>query len=1388
MKYIQRYLPACPSRGVALVAVLYVLVVLGIIAAAFAAYISMQARQGALSLEILQMNMLIRSGAEHTKALMMTQSMYAIPRSNQWVYVTSENGSAIGCYRLSMEDEAAKVNVNVASRTENSPGTGWSTSEINLSRALSVRPEHAQTLIHYRYGANNVPGARGDDDHNNTVLMADGIDNNANGEIDEEDEGINDPGEYNPYELYGDDRSFTSLNEMFGVLSTKLPEIKNARKVRRKIAHRATIFSEDIPGSATLPTDAADINCMNPREWWSVISKANQQTPFVPQAQGKSRLAVNLVDYRDENHVLSTMGSQYGVEAISFNEILANDASYIVHTDMLAAEPSHAWLNNGEMRKRYGSADDERMFYRVNTIYDCVPDDLPSRGWYSPCNNFLALYNIDPRLAWRVNDSGVGGSRLRTAGGSVTITMPRAPGENADGRLKAWSKPAPEDLPGNKEWCMWKTPPGGTGGGTFTFGSDRDWTEYYDEVMNVLSKVGKRNGNRPDFPANFFANTEVMIYTWPITGGGIVRRETAKAIGCFRISRGDESSITFDSRDVNSGKSFSSLMVEAGVTNAAGNFNPNDTPYDLSLTMRSWGNRSFIGLSPKANQMILLRGRQPKADKYYKIIIGRPAFGTYNDSYPNKLGVSGKVNGGFSSDDEFSRYWLYNDGDPVRTKRDGWMDLIITSSDEVRRNQVDQLITYFRVVAPEVVEMYNTSATPVSLANWRVVCNTGSLATEIGRITSVNYYDQKTSRPMLDVNPQVLPDKHFYLVNDTKLFDSWYGNADNIWGSSANEQIPVFQMDQDNWGVTFKIKSTENRAYVGMVFTLEGAENLDHEKLDLEVVKIIDEEGAGTRESWDGVFAPVVAEKQRMVNKGEIVTDNIGSFSVIDNNELAGKKMMILGLPHSGGMVSLTLKDQYKQVCARTVDYGKLEPQDLDVTMQRGGQDRTLWSRCTTPTIAGVDSRARNTVMRSHSGPQFMIKNGPYASVGELRRVSTGVPFEHLGMGAGNEISSRAINALASHVSSSHARLESCAGEVKVSGWRKGMDEVYGSTARSITAREGKWAVNQWTGHRIRFLTGPLRGESYNIFANSEDTLALTPNDVSVAPLSSPNRQSLNPKKGDLFALGPGYSSPLCYTRKDNMEGVWTWQRVLPPKSSGHLYVHGLNDRINTTEFLEENDNAPIDVAVWNWRHERFDTLIERAKYGKDDAFHAGVISTEHISPGGDFRIKLTSHNVVDPESEDQITGGTASGYAWFNYLTVTPLAVRGRVNVNTASARLLASLPGVSPKLAQNIARGIDSSGRSRLKPYKTLGDVLSVQGMTSKVFEKCSNILCVDSSVYTTEVEARIFPKGLSVEHDTTHPPPVDASRTHRFSLRREWDETAGWVITELEQHPVQ
>ena len=1383
--------PLTSVNGIALVAVLAILVVLAIIAASFTTLMNIELRQSNQVINSFQLDMLVEAGLEHAKTMLVNSdepSELSEEKFTHWMYVKDKADDLCGRYRLRIEDESAKVNINKAYQLKNGKGKSWDTGEIVLPRALGVSPKIAEKIINFRYGPNKVPGGRGDDDNNNAVLMADGIDNDADGLIDEDDEGINDPSEYTSGHLRGDDRNFTTINEVLSVfLNTKkkLP-LSVQESIRREVPRRATVRSIDKSGSRTLQNEKpSDINCVTARECRQRFTTASASVPFQPNSRMRSQLAANMVDYRDENHVLSTLGSTYGVEAICFNEILANDESftYLLEDGNLNPGNDYAYWG-GSWEKQYGTTDDKRSIYHISQPYFAVPDD-----------NF---YMFDPREAWRIKyDEGIRVSgKLNASAGSMTITLPDVPGKKGTGKAEmtnyrdgVWPSQSPpwknpEGIPGNRSWCYWD-------GITVTTRSRNDYTDYYNELMGVLKKRGQADGNHPDLPPNFFKNAQVMIYTWGYSSESGSTK--GRVVGCFDVTSSKGHKITAKTSDANSSSvNFATQLAKYGMT-------PNNC--DLSICFVGWGNRSTAAHLPKVNSWSMIRSRQPIGGRYFKVVIDRQPVGRWFGYKTKKLGVSGTIGGKFSEDKDNSKQWPYKDGKAIKTDKNGWIDLMLTSSPDVsRQSNLRQTLWYVRMIAPEVAEMFNASATPVSLANWRVICNTGSLATEIGRIKRTSYYDRTLRRPIVDDNPVVSPGGHFYLVNDTELFDYWYGNGDGNYGSAPKEEVPVFQMGVGRWGITYEVESAKFEYPPARASIRLKGETFDKaDKLfEFETVMFIDEKGKDDPQSWHGIFAPVLSELIEFNNEIAIAPTYSDWAGYMD----PGTKVMVLGLPHKGGIVSLTLKNEYEQICARTVDYGKVEPEDLGQSTEKVDPTKNTWVKREQASIAGRNKDALNRAMQSRQNEKFFIKNGHYGSICELRYLTTGDDFERLGSSGNMSKSVEAISAIGDVMCASHVRLESCAGNVVHKGWKEAADEVESSSLRSVACKNGRWEKDQWKGQTLRFLTGKLRGEKFPIIGNTKKVILLADTQAEFVPRSAPNRKVLKPGKGDRFSLGPGYSSAMCFTRLGNKAGEWTWENAIQIPGKYDLYIHGLNDAIDTTEFLEENNNASIDVAVWNYKTKQFDTLCKKKKYNKHDSFNAGKILHEHVSNAGDFRLQLVAHEVVEKEKEagsqngDAIihTGGRQTGMAWFNYAVVTPVPVIGRVNINTAPARLLASLPGISSELAKNIEKGTDSSGKPMLKPYKRLGDLFKVKEMTLDIFERCVNLLMLDSSTFTVEVEAQTLKATRSGElkskqvWDEFAPDIVNniiATRTKRFVLELEESKDGFSGVRELERY---
>jgi hypothetical protein len=461
-------------------------------------------------------------------------------------------------------------------------------------------------------------------------------------------------------------------------------------------------------------------------------------------------------------------------------------------------------------------------------------------------------------------------------------------------------------------------------------------------------------------------------------------------------------------------------------------------------------------------------------------------------------------------------------------------------------------------------------------------------------------------------------------------------------------------------------------------------------------------------------------------------------------------------MPAKGGVVSMTLKNQYKQITSRTIEYDYIDQEPRDWygrSTEKIDPTHYSWRIVQTPSISGRPRGADNRSMRGSGELKAIIKNGPFNSVVELRHVRSSRDFENIGAGKGAAEGLRTVAALAGAFGNSSVRLEAGDGSAEVAGdWRTAADEVLSTGPGSVSGRRSEWENGQWHGHTVRFLTGSLRGESFPVYDNTRVALQIRDDTAPDTPRSSPGGKSLTPSRGDLFTVGPGFATPLCYARRSNAEGTWTWRHRVPVPGAYDLYVFGLNDSISTTEFLEENHNAALDVYVWNYRTEQFERLCERQQYNKEDCFNAGRISAEHVSAAGDFKLRLVTHDVTEENTAQDDQDFTEmvtvqrrrSGYAWFNYAVLAPVPVIGRVNVNTAGERLLASLPGVDAALARNIHDGVDARGNQSLKPYTSLGDLLNVKGMTIKSFERFANLVMLDSATYTVAVEAQTIDKG--------------------------------------------
>ncbi len=237
------------KKGVALILVVSILAVAGIMAVSFAFTMRLELKAAVNFLEATRASYLAEAGISYAQAVLREDSddidsledawhtVFSgddvdndgdgMPDS-KWIYVYDKDGKAIGRYAVLVGDEAGFLNINIATRQNLSPlkvTEGWTPHEISLRKflgsfALENSEDIYEDIIEYRYGPDGEPGKAGiDDNSNQRVLESDGIDNNADGIIDEAGEGIDEPMEFDFFAPSADDRAFETPFELLTVES-----------------------------------------------------------------------------------------------------------------------------------------------------------------------------------------------------------------------------------------------------------------------------------------------------------------------------------------------------------------------------------------------------------------------------------------------------------------------------------------------------------------------------------------------------------------------------------------------------------------------------------------------------------------------------------------------------------------------------------------------------------------------------------------------------------------------------------------------------------------------------------------------------------------------------------------------------------------------------------------------------------------------------------------------------------------------------------------------------------------------------------------------------------------------------------------------------------------
>jgi type II secretory pathway component PulK len=210
---------------------------------------------------------------------------------SRWIEMSS-GGKTIGRYSVFVEDESSKININTAGFHNENPlkvTQGASPFEVSLENFLLAKEvSSAETLagaiIDSRYGTDKSAGDKNTDDNGNlTAFGNDGIDNDADGKIDEAKEGTDEPQEFFPAHPFGDDQPFLTteqIKRVEGVTPEIYDGIKNAISAYSQTA--------SLNGERDLQWD---INTIDAQQLLDVLFLSGVSLPW--------QKAVNIVDFVD---------------------------------------------------------------------------------------------------------------------------------------------------------------------------------------------------------------------------------------------------------------------------------------------------------------------------------------------------------------------------------------------------------------------------------------------------------------------------------------------------------------------------------------------------------------------------------------------------------------------------------------------------------------------------------------------------------------------------------------------------------------------------------------------------------------------------------------------------------------------------------------------------------------------------------------------------------------------------------------------------------------------------------------------------------------------------------------------------------------------------------
>lgn len=600
--------------------------------------------------------------------------------------------------------------------------------------------------------------------------------------------------------------------------------------------------------------------------------------------------------------------------------------------------------------------------------------------------------------------------------------------------------------------------------------------------------------------------------------------------------------------------------------------------------LRGWVHSETL-YSEAPRQPLWLAVSDLQKGKYYEVLFQDANFpvplkdAAHGLDRSRKLAASGKIESDEEAESEGYAV-AYAKGEPQKADLGGGMELVVKSpADCSPRNRVRLNSVYFR--RPDIISVVNKSRKPIFLSNWRLTAQTGEGSSLLG---------------VLPDCAALCPGARFYLTDQPEIVTREYGFGKpeaNFTKSDA-----VIKLPRESWGLDYKIGSVREIKKGAQYFTYVGCENARWEKDELtdEVAELkgglrFPIEGGNTKDT-------LIFSNLRLERYGGIK---------------AGDEIRIAGLPRHVEYASLTLKNEYSQMAARTKGIKRPRDAKLYSSLKK---EKELWQINEYPFANFAPGKGKTYFDRTLTNSLEVLKaleNRESETLGELEELY---------------LSSDSLTLYAKDFPASEAGFQ---GDWQLAG---GIAE---KQERGIAFKNGSWPDDFWKSSKLRFASGELKDEIFVITGSFKNV-------VLPSGASLPGKKRLKDFRSGSASLGPGYKNIFYAAYKNNAQGEWTFSNLWDC-AGGELYLKGLSDAINSGEFLEENHNARLEPELFDFEKKAWEKY-PALRFDKNDAAFLAVLEKRHVSPGGNLSLKMTARNLDDPKG---------SGRAWFQGLAVCP-------------------------------------------------------------------------------------------------------------------------------------